>query len=93
MYREGNHIVDKIDNVGLQLSEFTLWFGVPDIAGEVYRKNLFNVYEFGISDWKVIKCAPSSKNTTLLLFSFFVIWRNDLNEICNLGCQPSQYPM
>lgn len=49
VYREGNIVADRMATIGLVLSIFTWRFQVPDIAFDVYRRNLTVVTEFRIS--------------------------------------------
>lgn len=59
-FREGNGVADKLASLGLSLTNFTWWYGVPNVAYKAYRRNLFDVTEFRISYYLVADCATPS---------------------------------
>lgn len=48
IYREGNGVADVMANMGLTLSDFTWWYGVPNEAQKHYVRNINDVIEYRI---------------------------------------------
>jgi len=61
MYREGNHCVNQLTNIGLSLNTSFWWDHMPQQISEAFTKNILDLSYFRFClFWRVLVVCPPS---------------------------------